>query len=127
MKKVNTKDAVGMILCHDITEIVPGVKKGTAFKKGHVIREEDIEHLLDLGKYNIENLLLYKTYSNPKTSYSGLFLYVTKDANIIQDNSTLIIILSIIGGIIFLILLIVLIIFLVRKKRKDKLEDIANA
>ncbi len=53
MKKVNTKDAVGMILCHDITEIVPGVKKGTAFKKGHVIREEDIEHLLDLGKYNI--------------------------------------------------------------------------
>ncbi len=90
-------------------------------------KENPFNGEIDLGKYNIENLLLYKTYSNPKTSYSGLFLYVTKDANIIQDNSTLIIILSIIGGIIFLILLIVLIIFLVRKKRKDKLEDIANA
>ncbi len=45
--------AVGMVLPHDITEIVPGKKKGPAFKKGHVIREEDISRLKDLGKFNI--------------------------------------------------------------------------
>ncbi|WP_028308672.1 molybdopterin-binding protein [Desulfitibacter alkalitolerans] len=53
MKKVKVQDAVGMILCHDLTKIVPGEFKGCAFKKGHVIREEDIPELLKLGKENI--------------------------------------------------------------------------
>lgn len=44
---------MGLVLCHDITEIVPGERKGVAFKRGHVIRAEDIEHLLRLGKENI--------------------------------------------------------------------------
>ena len=47
MKKVRVQDAVGMVLCHDMTEIVPGRFKGRAFKKGHVVMEEDIEKLLD--------------------------------------------------------------------------------
>lgn len=58
MKKINTKDAVGQVLCHDITQIIPGVKKGPVFKKGHIITEEDIPVLLSVGKdqiYIMEN------------------------------------------------------------------------
>ena len=50
MKEINTKDAVGHVLCHDITQIVKDKVKGVAFKKGHVVRTEDIEKLLSLGK-----------------------------------------------------------------------------
>ncbi len=53
MKLVPVEESVGMVLCHDVTRIVPGEFKGPAFKKGHVIREEDIPKLLDLGKINI--------------------------------------------------------------------------
>ena len=53
MKEVKTEDALGMVLCHDITEIVKGIRKGPAFRKGHVITEADIPKLLDLGKRNI--------------------------------------------------------------------------
>lgn len=53
MEKVKVEDAVGMVLCHDITEIVPGKFKGRAFAKGHIIQQEDIEKLLDLGKRHI--------------------------------------------------------------------------
>lgn len=53
MKKVKVEDAVGMVLCHDITEIVPGRAKGPAFRKGHIIREEDVSKLLDLGKAHV--------------------------------------------------------------------------
>jgi molybdenum cofactor synthesis domain-containing protein len=53
MKKIRTQEAVGAILYHDITQIIPGKSKGRAFKKGHIIREEDIPVLLSLGKDNI--------------------------------------------------------------------------
>lgn len=53
MKKIKTIDSVGCVLQHDITEIIPGEFKGRAFKKGHIITEEDIPHLLRLGKDNI--------------------------------------------------------------------------
>ncbi len=52
MKKVRVEDAVGMQLCHDITAMFDGFK-GAAFKRGHVIREEDIPKLLDYGKQHI--------------------------------------------------------------------------
>ncbi|MBQ8621517.1 MAG: molybdopterin-binding protein [Oscillospiraceae bacterium] len=52
MKKINVENAVGMELCHDITEMKDGFK-GAAFKRGHIIREEDIPHLLDIGKRTI--------------------------------------------------------------------------
>lgn len=42
-----------MVLSHDVTEIVPGRFKGPAFKRGHVIRPEDVDRLRDLGKENI--------------------------------------------------------------------------
>lgn len=53
MKKIPVEKAVGMVLCHDITRITPGEFKGRAFKKGHIIRKEDVEKLLELGKEQI--------------------------------------------------------------------------
>lgn len=52
-KSVPVEDAVGMILGHDITRIVPGEFKGPAFKKGHVLKTEDIPSLLDMGKKHV--------------------------------------------------------------------------
>ncbi len=52
-KTIPVEEAVGMVLPHDVTEIVPGGRKGPAFKKGHVIRPEDVEHLKRLGKNRI--------------------------------------------------------------------------
>ena len=50
LKTIKTVDAVGQVLCHDITKIVPGEFKGPLFRKGHIVREEDIPSLLDIGK-----------------------------------------------------------------------------
>lgn len=52
MKKVKVQDAIGMTLCHDITAMVDGFK-GVAFKRGHVITQEDIPKLLDIGKQHV--------------------------------------------------------------------------
>ena len=52
MKKIKTEDAVGMTLCHDITEVREGFK-GRAFRRGQVITAQDVPHLLDLGKKHI--------------------------------------------------------------------------
>lgn len=41
MKRIRTQDAVGHVLCHDMTQIIPGKSKGPVFKKGHVVRPED--------------------------------------------------------------------------------------
>jgi len=53
MKLVNTVDAVGQMLCHDITQIIPGEIKDAVFRKGHIITEEDIPVLLSVGKEHI--------------------------------------------------------------------------
>lgn len=53
MKEIKTVDALGHVLCHDITEIVKDEVKHPRFKKGHVVREEDIPVLLRLGKENL--------------------------------------------------------------------------
>lgn len=53
MKQIRIEDSIGCILSHDVTKIVPGEFKGRLFKKGHVIKEEDIEKLLDIGKEHI--------------------------------------------------------------------------
>ena len=42
MKLIKTEDAVGCMLCHDITQIIPGVVKDAVFRKGHVVTREDI-------------------------------------------------------------------------------------
>ena len=53
MKKINVRNAEGYELCHDITQILPGEFKGAKFLRGHIIRKEDIEVLISLGKENI--------------------------------------------------------------------------
>lgn len=53
MKLIKTVDAVGHVLCHDLTQIIPGEFKGARFRKGHVVTEEDIPVLLSMGKENL--------------------------------------------------------------------------
>ena len=50
---MKTEDAVGQVLCHDITQIIKGVTKDAVFRKGHIIREEDVPVLLSVGKDHI--------------------------------------------------------------------------
>ncbi len=50
MKQIKTEEAVGMVLCHDITQIIKGVTKDAVFRKGHVVTPEDIPVLLSVGK-----------------------------------------------------------------------------
>ena len=53
MKLIDTRDAVGHVLCHDLTQIIPGVVKDAVFRKGHVVTEEDIPVLLSIGKEHL--------------------------------------------------------------------------
>lgn len=53
MKLIRTEDAVGHVICHDITQIIRGVTKDARFRKGHIITEEDVPVLLSLGKDHI--------------------------------------------------------------------------
>jgi hypothetical protein len=62
LQEVHVRDAVGLMLAHDLTQIVPGTFKGRLFTKGHVIREQDIEQLLDIGKEHIFILSLEDGY-----------------------------------------------------------------
>ena len=53
MKLIKTTDAVGQVLCHDLTQIIPNEYKGARFRKGHIVTEEDIPVLLSMGKENL--------------------------------------------------------------------------
>lgn len=53
MKLIKTENAVGHVLCHDITQIIKGVTKDAVFRKGHIVTEEDIPVLLSVGKENL--------------------------------------------------------------------------
>ena len=53
MKLIDTKNAVGHVLCHDMTQIIPGVTKDARFRKGHIVTEEDVPVLLSMGKEHL--------------------------------------------------------------------------
>lgn len=53
MKVIPVEESVGTVLCHDITRIVVGESKGPAFRRGHIVTDEDIPTLLDIGKANL--------------------------------------------------------------------------
>lgn len=53
MKLIKTTEAAGHVLCHDMTQIIPGVTKDARFRKGHVVAPEDIPVLLSMGKENL--------------------------------------------------------------------------
>ncbi len=66
MRKVMVQEALGMALCHDVTRIIPGRSKGPAFRKGHIVAQEDIPQLLDMGKehlyvWEIDNGMLHES------------------------------------------------------------------
>ncbi|MGV8146786.1 MAG: molybdopterin-binding protein [Alkaliphilus sp.] len=60
MKKdiVRIENAIGTVLAHDVTKIIPDVFKGPAFKRGHVIKRKDVETLRNMGKNHITILAL---------------------------------------------------------------------
>ncbi|WP_284643806.1 molybdopterin-binding protein [Paenibacillus silviterrae] len=62
LQEVKVEDAIGMVLAHDLTQILPGTFKGRLFRKGHVITEEDIPALLSIGKEHIYTLKLAEGY-----------------------------------------------------------------
>ena len=53
MKLIDTKNAEGHVLCHDLTQIIPGVMKDARFRKGHIVKKEDIPVLLSMGKEHL--------------------------------------------------------------------------
>ncbi len=53
LKKVGLSDAIGTVLAHDVTKVVRGKYKGPLFRRGHVIQEEDISELLQIGKEHL--------------------------------------------------------------------------
>ncbi len=53
MEKIKTEESVGKVLGADVTEIIPGIKKGPLFKRGHIIEKKDIDKLLSIGKHYI--------------------------------------------------------------------------
>lgn len=61
MKKIKTTEAEGVILCQDVTQIIPGVVKGPRFRKGHLVKKEDIPILLSMGK---EHLYIWENQEN---------------------------------------------------------------
>ena len=61
MKLIKTEEAVGSVLCHDLTQIIKGVTKDAVFRKGHIIQPEDIPVLLSIGK---EHLYVWEADEN---------------------------------------------------------------
>lgn len=53
MRKVKIEDAIGLTIGHDMTKVIPGTFKGVAFKKGHIITENDVMELKKIGKENV--------------------------------------------------------------------------
>lgn len=53
MNLISTKDAIGHVLCHDLTQIIKDEKKEAVFKKGHIVKKEDISVLLSMGKEHL--------------------------------------------------------------------------
>ena len=61
MKLIKTEEAVGHVLCHDLTQIIKDVTKDARFRKGHIVKEEDIPVLLSMGK---EHLYIWENDEN---------------------------------------------------------------
>jgi hypothetical protein len=53
LQEIAVTDAVGMVLGHDVTRIIPGQEKGPAFRRGHIIQATDVDDFLDIGKEHV--------------------------------------------------------------------------
>ena len=98
MKEIKTENAVGYVLCHDITQIIKDEKKGVLFKKGHIVKEEDIpllrlqsaEVTLHVGGYQLAiNQELAERLIDLDNIYRVLnrFLYVHRTDILMRDNT----------------------------------------
>lgn len=61
MKEIPVSEAVGHVLCHDLTQIIVGVSKDARFRKGHIVTEDDIPVLKSMGK---EHLFVWEKNEN---------------------------------------------------------------
>ncbi|AGW12792.1 molybdopterin-binding protein [Megalodesulfovibrio gigas] len=87
MKVIDVADAVGSVLCHDITRIIPGEFKGRAFRRGHVVRPEDIPTLLNLGKEHLYVYDLAEGYVHEDDAAHRMALALAQDTD--ASNLTL--------------------------------------
>ena len=53
LTSVPIDQAVGQLVLHDMTKIIPGKEKGPAFKKGHVISAGDLCRLQQMGRRSV--------------------------------------------------------------------------
>jgi molybdenum cofactor synthesis domain-containing protein len=80
MKKIRVEDAVGTVLAHDMTRIIPGEFKGVGFKKGHVVKPEDIAELKKIGKQHLFVLDLGKDLIHEDEAALRIASAVTNDS-----------------------------------------------
>ncbi len=86
MKTIPVAQAIGAVLAHDITEIRPGEFKGRAFKKGHIVRREDVCHLQRLGKEHVFVLHLAEDELHENDAAHALALALMGDGVAIQGE-----------------------------------------
>lgn len=85
MKLIKTEDAVGSVLCHDLTQIIKGVTKDAVFRKGHIVQPEDIPVLLSIGK---EHLYVWEADENMlhENDAARILCAICKNANMHQSE-----------------------------------------
>lgn len=88
IRKVPVEEALGMVLPHDMTEIIPGKKKGPAFKKGHIVRPEDIPRLKSMGKNHVYVLELGRSDLHEDEAAMALARAVAGPGVVFDDNVT---------------------------------------
>ena len=85
MKLIKTEDAVGSVLCHDLTQIIKGVTKDAVFRKGHIVQPEDIPVLLSIGK---EHLYVWAADENMlhENDAARILCAICKNANMHESE-----------------------------------------
>ena len=86
LKKIELQEAVGTKLVHDITEIRPGEFKGPAFRKGHMVCNEDLCHLQKLGKNHLYLIDLEQDEIHENQAASILAKGLAGDGVVWEDN-----------------------------------------
>lgn len=87
IKKVPVEEAVGMVIAHDMTQIIPEEFKGARFQKGDVIDSEDISTLKDMGKEHIYVLSLKEgTIHEDDAAYRIAKKIVDKNINLSEPT-----------------------------------------
>ena len=116
----------GLLYSEAVYQLVADINLSGRFWVPIGTHENPFNGTMHLDSYDISGLTLYRDYSNPDTSYGGLFWVLGENAQILQDTATLVIVLVVVGVIILLLLLLLLLLLFLRKRRKKKMDEIAN-